>query len=76
MQWFFNIPVDDLDAVKEVTAAAKLVGIAPEDLVGLSTDEGNVKKALAYQKRLGGQIAVVDKRATPAIQATAKKESA
>ena len=33
-----------------------------DELVVLSTDEGNVKKALHYQRRLGGQIAVVDKR--------------
>jgi len=62
IQGFFNIPVDHLYAVKEITAHVKALGIPPEDLVVVSTDEGNVKKALAYQKRLGGQIAVVDKR--------------
>jgi ribose-phosphate pyrophosphokinase len=66
IQGFFNIPVDHLYAVKEVTAHVKSLGIPVEDLVVVSTDEGNVKKALAYQKRLGGQIAVVDKRRTSA----------
>ncbi len=28
----------------------------------LSPDEGSIKKALAYQKKLGGVIAIVDKR--------------
>jgi ribose-phosphate pyrophosphokinase len=62
IQGFFNIPVDHLYAVKEVTAHVRTWGIPPDELVVLSTDEGNVKKALHYQRRLGGQIAVVDKR--------------
>jgi len=62
IQGFFNIPVDHLYAVKETTQHVRTWGIKPEDLVVLSTDEGNVKKALQYQRRLGGQIAVVDKR--------------
>ncbi len=62
IQGFFNIPVDHLYAVKEITAHVRSLGIPAEDLVVLSTDEGNVKKAVLYQRRLGGQIAVVDKR--------------
>lgn len=62
IQGFFDIPVDHLYAVKEITAHVRSLGIPSEDLVVLSTDEGNVKKALLYQRRLGGQIAVVDKR--------------
>lgn len=62
IQGFFNIPVDHLYAVKEITAHVRSLGIPPDDLVVLSTDEGNVKKAVLYQRRLGGQIAVVDKR--------------
>ena len=62
IQGFFNIPVDHLYAVREVAAHARTWAIPADDLVVLSTDEGNVKKALEYQRRLGGQIAVVDKR--------------
>lgn len=62
IQGFFNIPVDHLYAVKEITAHVRSLNIPPNELVVLSTDEGNVKKALKYQGRLGGQIAVVDKR--------------
>jgi ribose-phosphate pyrophosphokinase len=71
IQGFFDIPVDHLYAVKEITAHVKTLGIPPEDLVVLSTDEGNVKKALSYQKRLGGQIAVVDKRRASATETRA-----
>ncbi len=62
IQGFFNIPVDHLYAVKDMTAHVRTWNIPADELVVLSTDEGNVKKALEYQKRLGGQIAVVDKR--------------
>jgi ribose-phosphate pyrophosphokinase len=62
IQGFFNIPVDHLYAVKEITSHVKALGVTGDDLVVVSTDEGNVKKAINYQKRLGGQIAVVDKR--------------
>jgi ribose-phosphate pyrophosphokinase len=62
IQGFFNIPVDHLAAVKEITTYVRSQNIPASDLVVLSTDEGNVKKSLKYQSRLGGQIAVVDKR--------------
>ncbi|HJZ56566.1 MAG TPA: ribose-phosphate diphosphokinase, partial [Gemmataceae bacterium] len=62
IQGFFNIPVDHLYAFKEITAHVRSLGIPKDELVVLSTDEGNVKKSLKYQQSLGGQIAVVDKR--------------
>ncbi len=62
IQGFFNIPVDHLFASREITAHVRSLNIPSDELVVLSTDEGNVKKALEYQKRLHGQIAVVDKR--------------
>jgi len=72
IQGFFNIPVDHLYAVKEITQHVKSFGIPPDDLIVLSTDEGNIKKALAYQKRLGGQIAIVDKRRQSAEETRAQ----
>jgi len=72
IQGFFNIPVDHLAAIKEITAHVRSLGIAREELVVLSTDEGNVKKALKYQQRLGGQIAVVDKRRASAEEIRAE----
>ena len=71
IQGFFNIPVDHLFAVKEITAHVRSLGIPSDELVVLSTDEGNVKKALLYQRRLGGQIAVVDKRRASAEETKA-----
>ncbi len=71
IQGFFNIPVDHLFASREITAHVRTLNIPPEELVVLSTDEGNVKKALEYQKRLHGQIAVVDKRRTSPTDTTA-----
>ena len=62
IQGFFNIPVDHLYASKEITGHVRSLGIPKDELVVLSTDEGNVKKSLKYQTALGGQIAVVDKR--------------
>ena len=71
IQGFFNIPVDHLYASNEITAHVRSLGIPANELVVLSTDEGNVKKALKYQGRLGGQIAVVDKRRSSATETTA-----
>jgi ribose-phosphate pyrophosphokinase len=71
IQGFFNIPVDHLYAFNEITAHVRSLGIPAEDLVVLSTDEGTVKKSLKYQGRLGGQIAVVDKRRSSATETKA-----
>ncbi|MDB5308606.1 MAG: prs [Gemmataceae bacterium] len=72
IQGFFNIPVDHLYAFKDITAHVRSLNIPPEDLVVLSTDEGNVKKALKYQERLkASQLAVVDKRRSSATETKA-----
>jgi ribose-phosphate pyrophosphokinase len=68
IQGFFNIPVDHLYASKEIVAYFREMKIPSDDLVVLSSDEGAIKKALMYQKRLGGQIAVVDKRRASATK--------
>ena len=34
----------------------------------LSPDEGSIKRALSYQKKLGGAIAIVDKRRSSATE--------
>ena len=72
IQGFFDIPVDHLYASKEITAHVRGLGIPTEDLVILSTDEGNVKKALKYQEGLRAtQLAVVDKRRSSATETKA-----
>jgi len=62
IQGFFNIPVDHLYASTEIAAYVRTLNIPQDELIVLSPDEGSIKKALVYQKRVGGKIAVVDKR--------------
>lgn len=68
IQGFFDIPVDHLYAIKEITGFVRSLNIPSEELVVLSSDEGAIKKALIYQKRLNGQISVVDKRRSSATK--------
>jgi ribose-phosphate pyrophosphokinase len=66
IQGFFDIPVDHLHASPVLTDYIRSLNIPPGDLVVLSPDEGSIKKALVYQKKLGGAIAIVDKRRSSA----------
>src|SRR5438067_1799292 len=62
IQGFFDIPVDHLHAGPVLVDYVRSLGIPPRDLVVLSPDAGSIKKALLYQKKLGGAMAIVDKR--------------
>jgi ribose-phosphate pyrophosphokinase len=68
IQGFFNIPVDHLHASPVINDYIRGLNIPPSDLVVLSPDEGSIKKALMYQKKLGGAIAIVDKRRSSATE--------
>ncbi|HEV3439345.1 MAG TPA: ribose-phosphate pyrophosphokinase [Gemmata sp.] len=68
IQGFFDIPVDHLYAVKEIAKHVRSMDIPQDELVVLSPDEGSIKKALDFQKHVGGRIAVVDKRRTSATE--------
>jgi ribose-phosphate pyrophosphokinase len=68
IQGFFDIPVDHLYASPVIARHVRALNIAPRDLVVLSPDEGSIKKALMYQKKLGGAIAIVDKRRSSATE--------
>jgi ribose-phosphate pyrophosphokinase len=68
IQGFFDIPVDHLHAGPVIVDYVRGLGIPPQDLVVLSPDEGSIKKALFYQKKLGGAIAIVDKRRSSATE--------
>ena len=68
IQGFFNIPVDHLYASPVINEYIRSLNIPPNDLVVLSPDEGSIKKALMYQKKLGGAIAIVDKRRSSATE--------
>ena len=60
IQGFFDIPVDHLFASPVISE--HFAGLKIPDLVVVSPDVGSIKMARAYAKRLGGSLAVVDKR--------------
>ena len=60
IQGFFDIPVDNLYA--EPVLSRHYADKQLEDLVLVSPDVGNTKRARVYAQRLGGELAVIDKR--------------
>jgi ribose-phosphate pyrophosphokinase len=68
IQGFFDIPVDHLHAGPVINDYVRALNIPPRDFVVLSPDEGSIKKASLHQKKLGGQIAIVDKRRSSATE--------
>jgi ribose-phosphate pyrophosphokinase len=68
IQGFFDIPVDHLHAAPVINDYIRNLGIPPRDFVVLSPDEGSIKRALVHQKKLGGAIAIVDKRRSSATE--------
>jgi ribose-phosphate pyrophosphokinase len=68
IQGFFDIPVDHLHAAPVIDDYIRSLNIPTSDLVVLSPDEGSIKKALRHQKKLGGAIAIVDKRRSSATE--------
>jgi ribose-phosphate pyrophosphokinase len=68
IQGFFDIPVDHLHAAPVINDYIRSLNIPPKDLVVLSPDEGSIKRALMHQHKLGGAIAVVDKRRSSATE--------
>jgi ribose-phosphate pyrophosphokinase len=68
IQGFFDIPVDHLFAVPVIADYVRSLNIPPGDMVVLSPDEGNIKKSIVYQTKLGGAMAIVDKRRASATE--------
>jgi len=60
IQGFFDIPVDNLYA--EPVHSRYFRQFQWDNLVLVSPDPGNAKRARAYANRLGGDLAIVDKR--------------
>ena len=60
IQGFFDIPVDNLHA--EPVLSRYFLNRDFKDLVLVSPDVGNTKRARVYADRLGGELAVIDKR--------------
>jgi len=62
IQGFFDVPVDHLYAAPVLNEYFLDLGIDPKELVVVSPDEGSIKRALGHSERLGGALAIVDKR--------------
>ena len=60
LQGFFDIPVDHLFAMPVMVDQIHRMG--HKDPVIVSPDAGGVERARAYSKRLGGTLAIIDKR--------------
>ena len=60
IQGFFDIPVDHLTAEPVICQYYLQLGL--DELVLVSPDVGNVKRARAFATRLGGDLAIIDKR--------------
>ena len=62
IQGFFDVPVDHMYAARVLNFHFRAMNIPSEELVIVSPDEGSIKRAVGHAKRLGGEIAIIDKR--------------
>jgi ribose-phosphate pyrophosphokinase len=65
IQGFFDIPMDHLYAAPVIDDYIKNMGIG-DDFVVVSPDEGSIKRALIHIARIGGRLAIIDKRRSSA----------
>ncbi len=66
IQGFFDVPVDHLYAAPVLNEHILKMGLSTDELAVVSPDEGSIKRALGHAKRLGGTVAIVDKRRSSA----------
>ena len=66
IQGFFDVPVDHLYAAPVLNEYFISQKLTSEKIVIVSPDEGSIKRALGHVKRLGGSLAIVDKRRSSA----------
>jgi len=62
IQGFFDVPVDHLYASPVLNEHFVRMELDPADIVVVSPDGGSIKRALGHLKRLGGRLAIIDKR--------------
>src|SRR5687768_3744931 len=62
IQGFFDVPVDHLYAAPVLNEHFLNSDIDLDEAVIVSPDEGSIKRALGHSKRLGGTVAIIDKR--------------
>jgi len=70
IQGFFDVPVDHLYAAPVLNKYFIEKGIQEETLAVVSPDEGSIKRAIGHVRRLGGKLAIVDKRRASALKTT------
>ena len=70
IQGFFDLPVDHLYAASVLNHHFLKKQLPPEELVIVSPDEGSIKRASGHATRLGGELAIIDKRRTGAETTT------
>ena len=68
IQGFFDVPVDHLFAAPVLNEHFKKMDLTDDDIVVVSPDEGSIKRAIGHVKRLGGRLAIVDKRRASATE--------
>lgn len=68
IQGFFDVPVDHLYAAPVLNDHFLSRGFNDEDIVVVSPDAGSIKRAVGHGKRLGGPLAIVDKRRSNALE--------
>ena len=66
IQGFFDVPVDHLYAAPVLNEHFLAHEFTGDKIVIVSPDEGSIKRALGHVKRLGGRLAIVDKRRSSA----------
>ena len=62
IQGFFDVPVDHLYAGSVLNEHFIKMKIPTDELVIVSPDEGSIKRAVGHAKRIGGELAIIDKR--------------
>jgi ribose-phosphate pyrophosphokinase len=72
IQGFFDVPVDHLYAAPVLNRHFITMGLPADGLVIVSPDEGSIKRAVGHAKRLGGKLAIVDKRRSSAAETSQK----
>jgi len=72
IQGFFDIPVDHLYSAPVLDGYFLEMDLDPEQVVIISPDEGSIKRALQHLNRLGGHLAIIDKRRSDAEKTKAE----
>ena len=67
IQGFFDVPVDHLYAAPVLNEHFVEQGMEGDRICVVSPDEGSIKRALGHSQRLGGGLAILEKRRTSAL---------